>query len=230
MTDEIEIPWTGNMASDPEAMWLLKAVDDFLVRDQKPRYHPGWFHASQLGQSDADLIAQYRGVLAYVPHDPDTLRMFDMGIGIDGDWKRYLKESGLSVVAEEDARRISMPYLRLTGELDDIAHNEQTGDWHVIEVKSTNGFKYTKLTEPEPQHLLQATCYMASTQIPRAIWVYQHRDTGRRRAFYREFDNEVWSGIVQRLLRLRREAEAMDAEVDPQIIDISRKLNAELAR
>ncbi len=221
---------SGGPQTDPEAQWVLDAVDDHMQTSQQPRVHPGWFHASQLGESDADLIAQYRGVLAYVPHTAGTLRLFDMGKGVDGDWKRYLNESGLSVVGEEEARRITMPYLRLTGDLDDIVHNPATGEWSIVEVKSTNSFKYTSLVEPEPQHLLQATCYMSATQIPRAIFVYQHRDTGRRRAFYREFDVTVWDGIVKRLLRLRKEAEALNAEMDPKVIEISRKLNAELVK
>jgi hypothetical protein len=218
------------MRSDDEAVWLLERVDEWQQSTHEPRYHPGYFHASQLGESDADLIAQYRGVLAYVPRDNDTLRIFDMGKGIDGDWKRYLKQSKLSVVADEEARHISMPYLRLSGDLDDIVQKSETGDWYVVEVKSTSAFKYSRLKGPEPQHLLQATCYMSATQIPRVIFVYQHRDTGRRRAFYRQFDHNIWSQIVQRLLRLRSEAEAMDGTLDPKIVDLSLRLNAELAK
>lgn len=230
MSDEIEIPWTGALAGDAEAQWLVDACDEWRVSIETPRFDPGWFHCSALGQTDEELIAQYRGVLAYPTFTARHLRVFDLGHDRDASIKRYMAEAGLSVVGEEEARSVAINHLRLRGTLDDIVRHPETGEWYVLEVKTINPFGYSRLTEPLESHMLQTHAYMAATQIDRCIILYEGKGDQAWRAFYREFDHELWAGIVKRLLRLRREAESMDAEVAPQIIDISRKLNAELAK
>lgn len=221
---------SGGQHVDAAARFLVERVDEWLVSEDKPRFDAGWFHCSQLGQSDDDLIRQYRGMLPLTSHTARELRVFDLGHDRDRSWKRYLAASGLSVVGEDEARSVTINHLRLRGSLDDIAHDPNTGEWHIIEFKTMNPYQFGQLTEPKPEHLLQVTSYMAATQIDRSIILYESKGDQSVKAFYREFDHDVWAGIVKRLLRLRRAAESMDAEIDPKVVSISRELNAELAK
>lgn len=219
----------GLPPSDPEAQWLLDALDKWRCVSEKPRIDAGWFHASQLGESDEELIAQYRGVLALKPHTARELRVFDNGHNRDAAMKGYLRDAGLSVVGEEEARTVTMPYLRLKGSLDDIVHHPETGEWWVFEMKTCNSYTFSQLREPKPAHRLQVTAYMAATHIEQAIVLYEAKNDQAQRAFKVAFDRELWKGIVERLRRLRVLAEAKDAEMPPQVLKLSRKFAEAMA-
>ena len=220
----------GPTRSDPECQWLLDAVDEWRVGSEKPRYDPNWFHCSQLGASDEALIAQYRGVLEYEPRTARELRVFDNGHCRDRDIKRYMLESGLSRVGHDDDRHIRIPYLRLSGEIDDIVAHPETGKWWILENKTINPYGFSGLNQPKPEHVLQVMAYMGATQIDDAVVLYENKGDQAWRGFYVPFSKKIWGDIVDRLLRLRREAEAQDRADDPKIIEMSRALNQELAK
>jgi hypothetical protein len=219
----------GAGATDPEAEWLVDAVDAWRVAAEKPRFDPGWFHASSLGQSDDELIQRYRGALILEPRTARELRVFDLGHDRDGSWKRYLADAGLSVVAEDEARNIRLPWLRLCGSLDDIAHDPITGEWWVVEFKTINPFAYQQLATPKPEHVQQVMSYMAATTIHQAIVLYENKSDQAVRAFVVRFDPAIWREIVERLRRLRAEAERLDGEVEPNVLDMGRQLASALA-
>jgi len=220
----------GRPPSSPEAQWLIDAVDEWRVAAEKPRFDPGWFHASQLGEDDATLIAQYRGVLEYQVKTARELRVFDNGHCRDRDIKRYFKEAALSVVGSDEDRKVKIPYLRLSGELDDIVHHPETGAWWIVENKTINPYGFGQLAEAKPEHILQVHCYMGATQIDNAVVLYENKGDQSWRLFYVPFDKQIWGGIVDRLLRLRREAESQEQDIDPKIIRLGRQLNEELAK
>jgi hypothetical protein len=219
----------GAGTTDPQAEWLVNAVDAWRVTAEKPRHDPGWFHASELGQSDDILIQKYRGTLILEPHTARELRVFDLGHDRDGSWKRYLADAGLSVVAEDEARNIRLPWLRLCGSLDDIAHDPVTGEWWVVEFKTINPFSYQQLAEAKPDHVQQVHAYMAATTIHQSIVLYENKGDQAVRAFVVRFDPAVWRETVERLRRLRAEAERLDACAEPKVLDMSRQLASALA-
>jgi hypothetical protein len=189
----------------------------------------GWFHASSLGQSDEELIQRYRGALILEPRTARELRVFDLGHDRDGSWKRYLAKAGLSVVAEEEARNIRLPWVRLCGSLDDIAHDPMTGEMWVIEFKTINPFAYQQLSAPKPEHVQQVHAYMAATTIHQAIVLYENKGDQSVRAFVVRFDHDIWRDIVERLRRLRAEAERLDAGVEPRVLEMGRQIASALA-
>jgi hypothetical protein len=219
---------SGAPTSDPEAMWLIDAIDRYIVSAERPRYRPGWFSASQLGRTDEELIADYRGVYAPEQRTAREYRIFHNGTSRDEDYKRYLADAGLSMVADESAREIVIPWLRLRGTLDDIAIDDQMQPW-VVEFKTINPFQYGRLLGPKPEHVLQVHAYMSATTIHRSIILYENKADQALRGFYVPWNEEIWQGIVQRLQQLRRDAEALDAAMDPAVLQASRQLAQELA-
>lgn len=203
---EIVIEQTYTPQSDPEALWLVERVDDWLELGQKPRDSKGWFHASSLGRSDDDLIAMYRGKYIDHGHDATQLRVFDLGHDRDRSWKRYMAKAGLSTVKGKTARRIKLPHMRIVGECDDIVRDPDGTLW-VVEVKTINPYLWSQLKRPKPEHVLQVHVYMAALAIHRSIVLYECKSTQRVLAFVVPFDPEAWTGIVRRLRDLRLEAE-----------------------
>jgi len=220
---------SGAPTSDPAATWLLDAIDAHIVQVERPRYRPGWFSASQLGQPDDVLVAEYRGVYRPEPRTAREYRIFHNGTSRDEDYKRYLADAGLSMVADDAAREIVIPWLRLRGSLDDIAVCPETMEPWLVEIKTINPFAYGRLMEPKPEHVLQVTAYMAATTIHQSVVLYENKADQAVRVFAVRFDRQVWTGIVKRLQQLRQEAEALDAAMDPDVLAASRQLAAELA-
>lgn len=195
---------SGAFVADPEVAWLLERVEDWHIFARVPRHDPRWFHASSLGQPDAELIARYRGEETET-HAARTLRVFDNGTSRDRDWKRYLRLAGL-LDGKKAGRRVRFPGLRLTGECDAVVLGPDGGRW-VVEFKTINPHDFGMLMEPKPDHRQQITVYMAGLAIYRGIVLYEDKGSQRLKAFGVEFDRDLWEGIVARLRRLRAEAE-----------------------
>ena len=193
----------GTFVHDARAAWLVEAVEAWHTRTQEPRYDPGWFHASALGKTDEELIAAYKGEAAVEEHNAQTLRIFDLGNDRDRSWKRYLAEAGVTVrTSDPDQLRMKVNWLRLSGECDGLAV-DPSGKLCIIEVKTINPFQFTKLMEPLPQHILQVHAYMGGLGVHQSIVLYEGKGDQKIKAFYVPMDDGAWSGIVDRLQRLR---------------------------
>lgn len=197
---------TGTFVPDARAAWLVEAVEEWHVSTQRPRTDKGWFHASSLGKTDEELIAQYRGEDAET-HDARKLRIFDLGHNRDKAWKGYLLEAGLSHVEDDSHRLMRLNWLRLTGECDDIAMDPQ-GRLCIVEIKTKAQHLFSRLEEPDAAHKLQVQAYMGGMGIDQAIVIYEAKNDQSIKAFYEAAAPAVWQEIAARLRRLRREAEA----------------------
>lgn len=213
LAEEVGLPVItpqGSFVADASVAWVLEAVEEWAERTQKGRRDRGWFHASSLGRSDAELVAQFRGE-SETPHNATTLRIFDNGHGRDRAWKRYLAGAGISVVGKERDRRISLPALHLRGSCDDIVQLVGTPSPLVFEFKTINPYAFGQLQEPLPDHVLQVHAYMAGLGLSEAVVVYECKSNQALRAFKVEFSVETWAGICIRLRRLAREAGTVKA-------------------
>lgn len=194
---------TGTFVHDARAAWLVGAVEAWHEGSQRPRIRKGWFSASALGKTDDELIADYNGEGGET-HNARKLRIFDLGHDRDRSWKRYLKSAGLSSANDKD-RKIRLNWLRLQGTCDDIVR-DLDGNLCVVEFKTKAEYMFTKLDAPDPAHILQVHAYMGGLAISQSIVLYEGKNSQSVKAFYVPFDQAVWTGIVQRLQRLRGEA------------------------
>lgn len=200
--------------------WVTNHVEAWHLRDDKARLDPGWFHPSSLSHvCDAYLAFQYLG-MAPRPNnvEPRTLRIFDVGHNRDHAWKRYLKESGLSIVKpgnpcekcgarNKDGRHICMPELRIRGDFDDHIRNPITGRTAIFEFKTKNTDLFGKLKAPDREHIIQVHPYMAAKGELETIIMYENKNTQDLKPFEVGFDQAIWDGIVARVLRIREQLE-----------------------
>ncbi len=198
---------SGAFVADASVAWIVEHVEAWHERSQVPRFDPGWFHASSLGRSDVELLAQYRGE-AGDTHTANTLRIFDNGHGRDKAWKAYLKDAGLSICASDEDRRIRINAIKLSGECDDIIRKplDADGEPIVFEFKTINPYAFGQLQEPKPEHVLQVHAYMAGLALSRAVVCYECKSNQALRVFDVPFNVETWAGVTMRLRRLMREA------------------------
>lgn len=196
---------SGTFVPDARAAWFVEAVETWHEALQEPRHDPGWFHASALYKSDAELVDSYLGVSEPEVLDARKLRLFDMGHNRDQAWKGYIQQAGLSI-ADDGHRLMRLDWLRLKGECDDILRDPD-GNLCVYEGKTMNNGLFSKLEEPQEGHVEQVHAYMGGMGIRQAIINYENKNSSEIRVFYVPFDEGRWERIIKRLQHLRAVAE-----------------------
>lgn len=195
----------GTFVADARAAWLIEAIEQAQVALQIPRHDPGWFHASSLGGTDADLLASYSGLATREVFDARKLRVFDLGHDRDRSIKRYIQEAGIAI-APDGHREMVLPWLRLRGECDEIVY-DPSGRLCIVENKTKAQHLFAKLNAPDEGHVLQVHAYMGGLGIHQSIILYEAKNDQHWKAFYVPFEPGTWDNIVARLRRLRRLAE-----------------------
>lgn len=218
-------------AVPPEIGWVVAHVDEWLERSNRRRRDPERFHPSDLGQTDAEIIALFNGTAIEFHEPAQKLRIFDNGHGVHARWGRYLKKSGLTV--PKHPKKFYIGRLRLKGMCDEIIAHPETGAVTIVELKSMNPFQFAKLTEPKPEHVDQLHCYMAGLRILDGILLYESKGDQSVKVFGVPFDAERWAAIEARLIRLRLEADAerlaLAERISPEVAQASRDLIAAMA-
>lgn len=199
--------------------WIAGHVDMAILSKEVPRIDPGWFHPSSLSKiCDAHLGFQFLGEKPREDRfEPRTIKIFHNGHGRDQDWKRYLRDSGLSLVTAKpddkrkcptcggkdyDGRHVCIPELRIRGDFDDHIKNPITGERFIFEFKTKNKALWTKLTEPDPEHVIQTQCYMVAKGETRTIIAYECKDDQQLKCFFIPLMPDLWSEVVSRIGRV----------------------------
>ena len=197
--------------------WLINAVEGWQAEDTAGnRRDPGWFHPSDLSHTcDAYLAFAFLGAPKRKDTDPRKRRVLDNGLSRDADWKRYLRESGLSIVPRgvgadcpgcgwknADGRHICIPEVRVRGEFDDLVQNQYTKEHRIFEFKTKNDNLWKKLAAPDPDHIVQVQPYMVARALINTDIVYENKDNQELKAFTIAFDRELWQSTIERIQRI----------------------------
>lgn len=202
--------------------WLISHVEAWQEKDREgTRSDPGWFHPSDLShQCDAYLGFLFVGAVRRQAERPRLRRIFDNGHGRDRAWKRYLDESGLSLVKFAprqvcprcgadgpdgkgvDRRHICIPDVRVRGECDDLVRNPHTSKVSVFEFKTKNKELWSKLKGPDPDHIIQVQPYMVGQDTDETVIVYECKNCQDLKSFIIPFDRELWQRSIDRIQRI----------------------------
>ena len=196
--------------------WLVNHVYAHLSKDDSQRrIGSGWFHPSSLSvKCDALLAFEFLGAPKRTDLDPRTQHIFSVGHDRDRTWKRWLRESGLSLVSEDrsdcarcgildvDGRHICIPSARIRGECDDVVRNPFTLAPSIFEFKTMNDWQHKSLAMPLPEHVIQVHPYMHAKAILSAVIVYENKNDQKLKSYTVNFDHDTWLWIVERCQRI----------------------------
>ena len=75
------------------------------------------------------------------------------------------------------------------------------GKLYIMEIKTETMFKFTKHTEPYPEHKMQATCYGLCLGVDDVIFLYENRDSFEKKAYTFHVTDEMKQEVVDKLAR-----------------------------
>lgn len=184
--------------------WLIAGLESVQETSGPGRTDPGYFHPSTFGnECDAFLAFQYLGAPG-IQHIPArTQRIFDLGHARDKDLKKDMKKAGLSVIKNEEERKIAIPSLHVRGDLDDIVQNPVTKELYVVDYKTMRPDEYEALQEVKFWHHIQLLIYMFAKQINKGYVLYENKGTQEIKVKEANFDPKLWqSHVVERIQRV----------------------------
>lgn len=184
--------------------WIIAALEGAQASSGTGRQDPGYFHPSGLGnECDAALAFAYLGAPAVESIAARTQRIYDYGNDRDGYLKIYMKIAGLSLITNEEERKINIPHLHIRGELDDWVKNPITGEKFVIDYKTMRSGLWKDLGGVTRGHLLQLHPYMYDKETYKGFVMYENKDTQELKAMPANFASRIWQNdISDRLLRI----------------------------
>jgi hypothetical protein len=136
---------------------------------------------------------------------PVLHRILDTGTALHEVVQKYIGSHYDVLFAPEV--RVHDPHLSVKGSCDGVLIERATGYRWAIEIKTIGDSGYKKLTGPKPEHIEQATIYMALLGVRWCSFLYVNKNTQVIREFLHEFQPEVWEGLRERLLELKAYAE-----------------------
>lgn len=116
-------------------------------------------------------------------------------LGIDCDWvdvATYLRmypQPGTKVVQQQGFEtKLENEIFNMRFMCDGIIR--MGGKYYILEIKTEASFKFQKREAPEDKHVYQAACYSACLGINDVIFLYEMRDTCKKKSYHVEVSNE----------------------------------------
>jgi len=181
--------------------------DSFKERDRK------YFYITDAGKCPRAVYFRFKKVPRKEP-EPRVLRIFDMG-----DYTHMRLMSVLFSLGIVRAVEIKTPSPELVHGRADAIIGSEDGKPIVVELKSSSGYKFDKLTEPEPDHLKQIQLYMHYFKIPQGILLYENKNTQELKEFIVKYDLEFAQKTIKELEVLKEHIEKDVVPPIPKVIE-----------
>lgn len=184
--------------------WIESPIEEYLngKANRSGRKDSGWFHPSDLSnQCDSALAFAFLGYQRGSDVDARVQRVFDLGNARDRDWKRYLRECGLSIASAVPRNFVNAEW-RIRGECDDILVHP-SGHYVIAEIKTINQRGFDGLDgAPLPEHLIQVHCYIANLSAVSGVVIYENKNDGKIKIIPVPFQPEIYAASLQRIVRI----------------------------
>ncbi len=180
---------------------LKKLIDQFYTDNFQER-EKEYFYVTDAGKCPRSVYFNFKKVPKKNP-EPRILRIFENGDYTHTRITNIFKNLGI-VSAEE----IRMPAQEtasgkaISGRVDCIVNiNDKP---YIIEIKSIASYKFTKLKEPEPEHMKQVQLYMHSFKNPEGDILYEDSFVlyeNKDKQDLKEFEVKYDPFLVQEILK-----------------------------
>jgi hypothetical protein len=123
---------------------------------------------------------------AAVTVGPQLQRIFDVGTW----WHTYIQNAleKVGILKEREAAVVD-PKRKINGRADGILHIE--GSDVLLEIKTMNGFQFSKLNRPLEHHEYQASLYADILGIDNILYLYVNKDSCELKEFYIKKNNAL---------------------------------------
>lgn len=81
------------------------------------------------------------------------------------------------------------------------------GKLYIMEIKTETMFKFTKHTEPYPEHKMQAACYGMCLGVDDVIFLYENRDNFEKKAYTYHIPESVKQEVLDKLVTCEEHVE-----------------------
>ena len=143
------------------------------------------FRPSEIGYEPRVIYLSVHGLIVWAD-SPATFRRFENGNSVHARWDNWFKHAGIIVASEQDIT-IDDPPMR--GRLDNIITLD--GLPYIVEIKSIEDGAYSELKEPQWNHLVQLSVYLAATGIPRGYLLYENKNNNTPKYFEISLDADT---------------------------------------
>ena len=179
-------------------IWLLKSIDDYLVKDLSQR-RKGVFYPSSLGSTcDRYLYNAYYGLIIDDPIDANTKRIFGNGDYLGLRYEKYFEEMGILLGTEISLKNDMPP---ISGRLDFLIQHPDR-EKVIIELKSINQRNFSALSMAKYEHIIQTQIYLNLYNVDQGIVLYECKNNQQIKAFTVEKDTQQWEDIANRCINI----------------------------
>lgn len=186
---------------------MLRELIDQFYQDSFEERERSYFYVSDVGKCPRALYFHFKNAPREKP-DPRVLRVFDQGDYIHMRLMSVL--FGLGIVRAVEIRM--PPNDLIHGRADAIISLDNKP--YVVELKSSAGFKFRRMNEPQADHVKQIQLYMHYFEVPRGILLYENKDTQELKDFLVEYEADLTEELISNFQFLR---EQIEKDIIPEI-------------
>ncbi len=174
-----------------------KVIDEYLDEEAKPK-RIGAYFPSEIGMC---IRRSYYSYTQPKPVEKAALRIFALGNNVHVFITEVLKSSG-EFVSVEDEKSVKIEHsdgnasFSIYGRIDDYVVTKNGGKKIIIEAKSVGDI--SRVTEPDPKHVMQLTLYQAAMESDYGILVYADKKNLDIKQFRVDFDENTYNKIISR--------------------------------
>jgi len=107
---------------------------------------------------------------------------------------------GTTVVRKQgNETKLYNPNYNLSFLCDGLIKNKETGEHHILEIKTETSFKYNKHADVYEEHTFQAKAYFLGLGVPHIIFLYENRDVCTKKTYACDFDENDKEEIINRI-------------------------------
>jgi hypothetical protein len=179
---------------------LIPPLDRYLMSlNQQNRVGDGWIHPSGITRCLGETYACLAGLPMKEVIDARLRRIFDNGTSVHRRIQKCLLRAGLTIPSKTDKKYGEHQYQNDEWKIHGTADGILKAGPHILEIKSINSNQFKVMSGPKYEHIWQAHLYMWMSEIGKALFLYESKDTQELREYVIEFDQEVFDTIFERV-------------------------------
>lgn len=199
--------------------YVTEILNDFLIKKSSQHYpRTRVIRPSSIADCTRKIVCDILGFLPPEPIEPRRQRIFDNGDSVHTRYlKYYLPRMGIAakiLAADRKGKQKVKDFIEVSLKEDDywikcrpdavIINRKDNNRYYVLEVKSMRSDLFDALEYPDANYIQQVHLYMFVTKVPRAIILYENKDTQDIKEFVIEQDDALLEKILAKIRSIQK--------------------------